>query len=163
MNQMTDPHNSLVSLQFAFSAGVIQSQPGKIDPSLNVLMDFPTDDPKVARMTYFKVRDGQVIGSLSAFLADPIDGVPCFDVGYAVAEGFRGQGIATAIVEGAIAEMRHGYGRAGIKTFYIEAVVGAHNIASQHVSSKTISSNPAAVTDELSGQPAYHYLKKIET
>ena len=46
--------------------------------------------------------------------------------------------------------------------FYVEAIVGADNKASQRVAERTLSNKPVAVTDHISGLPAFRYLQKIE-
>ena len=46
--------------------------------------------------------------------------------------------------------------------FYVEAIVGADNKPSQRVAEQVISATLVAVTDKVSGLPAYQYLRKIE-
>lgn len=46
--------------------------------------------------------------------------------------------------------------------FYVEAIVGADNKPSQRVAEQVISNTPVAVTDKLSGLPAFQYIRKIE-
>ena len=57
--------------------------------------------------------------------------------------------------------MKNGMARNGLKTFYVEAIVGMHNTASQRVAAKVISDKPVATTDAASGLPALQYLRKV--
>jgi hypothetical protein len=57
--------------------------------------------------------------------------------------------------------MRHGFKRAGIPAFHVEAIVGANNTASLRVAEQTISTSPTAITDQFSGVPAFQYVRKI--
>jgi hypothetical protein len=58
--------------------------------------------------------------------------------------------------------MQHGLGRIGQSVFYVEAIVGADNKPSQPVAEQVISDTPVAVTDQVSGLPAFQYVRKIE-
>jgi len=88
-------------------------------------------------------------------------GLPCFQVGVAVPEAYRGKGHAKSIVAAAIAELRHGLSRNKISSFYVEAIVSIDNEPSKRVAEATTSATPVAVTDEVSGLPALHYVRKI--
>ena len=147
---MTDPTDSLKSFQEHFSLGVIDVQPGALDRDLFVYQDQPNG---TLRLTYVRLN-GQTVTALVLFvLTDPIDGVPCFQLGYAVPEVYRSQGVAKAAVSAAIAELKHGLGRNGAKPFFIEAIVGADNLASQRVASETLSVETEEITDVVSGLP----------
>ncbi|WP_183148415.1 GNAT family N-acetyltransferase [Aeromonas caviae] len=89
------------------------------------------------------------------------DDLPCIAVGYAVAEGFRGQGLAYEILEKSLDEF-FAMSRTKVTRMHIEAVVSRENIASQKVASRFISDAPDAITDSISGMPAYHYSRLVE-
>lgn len=92
----------------------------------------------------------------------PVERIRCFQIGYAVPQAYRRQGQAKDIVRMAISEMQHGFKLAGVAIFYIEAIVGADNRPSQRVAEQTISATPVRMIDEISGMPAFQYLRKIE-
>lgn len=94
-------------------------------------------------------------------LAEPIEGVRCFAMGYAVPPDERGKGFAAQLVRGAIAELQRGLARSGVIDFNIEAVVGTDNIGSQKVAAATLSDTPKEGTDSLSGRPVYVYVRRI--
>jgi len=157
---MTDPSIALESFQQALQLGEISLRRGTVDPDLHVFADSPNGEN---RLTYVKLNGQTVTAFACFFVWEPIDGVPCFHFGYAVPEAYRNQGRAKDIVDAAIAEMRHGFGRAGVPAFYIEAVVGLDNKASQRVAEQSVSANPSAITDSVSGLPALQYIRKIVT
>lgn len=160
MPRMTDPADALKSFQQILLQGMIQLQRGDIDPELFVHLDHPNGTP---RFTYVRLEGSTVTAFVIFVVGDLIEGAPCFNIGYAVPKAYRKQGRAKEAIGAAISEMRHGFGRAKVPAFYVEAIVGADNKASQAVAAQTISSEPAAVTDQFSGLPALHYLRKIET
>lgn len=156
---MTDPSDALASFQQALLNGQMRLQRGALDPDLFLHFDRP--DGVTARLTYVRL-DRQTVTALAMFaMVDPMDGLPCYQVGYAVPEAYRGEGRAKSVVEAAIAELRHGLLRNNISTFYVEAIVGTDNEASKRVAVTTISATPVAVTDEVSGLPALHYTRKV--
>jgi len=95
-------------------------------------------------------------------LCNPVDGVPCFAIGYAVPEAYRNQGRAKEAIRAAIAEMQTGVGRHRRWMFYVEAIVGADNPSSRRVAEQVISDTPVAVTDQISGITAFRYVRRIE-
>ena len=91
----------------------------------------------------------------------PEDGKPYFAVGYAVPKRFRKQGRATDVLVAAIADMKAGLSRSGLSEFYIEAIVGADNVASRKIAEQAISNGPEAIIEGRSGLPAFKYVRKI--
>lgn len=159
MPAMTDPSDALTSFQQALPLGVLHLQPGDLDPTLLVHMDEPAAG--VTRLTYVRI-EGQTVTAMALFTpCDPIEGRVCFAVGYAVPPSHRGQGRAKDVVNASLAELAKGFGRAGILPIYVEAIVGADNVASQHVAAATISAESKAVTDSVSGLPALQYVRQL--
>jgi hypothetical protein len=155
---MIDPSDALKSFQQAFVDGQIQLERGQIDPELFVHLDHPNGQP---RFTYVRLKGQTVTALVNLVISDPIDGTPCFQIGCAVPEVYRNQGRAKDAVGAAIIELKHGLAGNKISTFYVEAIVGTHNEASKHVAAATISTTPVEVTDQFSGLPALHYVRKI--
>jgi RimJ/RimL family protein N-acetyltransferase len=155
---MTDPSDALESFQQALRDGGIQLQRGDIDPELFVHLDRQNGK---ARFTYFRLQRQRVTALVMVLICDPIEGTPCFQIGYAVPEEYRSEGRAKNAVGAAFAELKHGLARNKISAFYVEAIVGADNEASKRVAAATISTTPVEVTDCVSGLPAYQYIRKI--
>jgi RimJ/RimL family protein N-acetyltransferase len=156
---MTDPTTALQSFQQELLRGAMQLRPGVLDKNLYLHVDNPNGQ---TRFTYVKLKGKKTVTAFVEFATcEPIEGRPCFALGYAVPEAYRKQGRAKEAVSAAMSEMRHGFGRIGM-IFYIEAIVGADNKASQHIAEQLISDTPEAITDEISGLPAFRYVRKIE-
>lgn len=158
LTRMTDPFDALNSFQQALVNGEIQLQRGHIDSELFVHLDHPNGQP---RFTYVRLERLTVTVLVMLVMSAPIGGVMCFQIGYAVPKAYRGQGRAKSTIEAAIVELQHGLSRNKISAFYVEAIVGADNHASKHVAAATLSNSPIEVTDEISGFPAFHYVRKI--
>ncbi len=158
MPNMTDPTDALTSFQEVLLVGRIDLQRCVIDTELYVHVDRPNGMP---RLSYVRLEGKTVTTFVNFVSCDPIDGTPCFQIGYAVPERYRGQGRAKDTVSAAIAEMQAGLGRNGISNFYVEAIVGVDNLASRRVAEQAISPTASAITDEVSGQPALQFLREI--
>jgi hypothetical protein len=159
MPSMTDPMVALVSFQQALLDGEIKLRAGELDPHIFVHADKPTAD--VSRITYVRLDGRTVKAFVNVISAGRVDGLPCFQLGVAVAEQYRNKGYAKSTLASAIAELKHGLARNKIPSFYIEGIVSVDNEASKRASAATISSSPTAVTDKDSGLPALQYLRKI--
>jgi len=156
--RIADPMDALVSLQREVRRGM-PTNPTELSPGVRVVLDQPNG---VIRYSYARIEHGRV-KSIAIFVHhEPINGVPCFNLGYAVPEAYRNRGWAGLIIEQGIQELRRGLGRHGAKSFYVEAVVGTDNLASQRVASKIISDAPVAGIDSESGVPILQYTRLIE-
>ena len=155
---MTDPSNAPQSFQQELLRGGMRLRRGELDKNLYVYVDEPDGQ---RRFTYVRL-DGKTVTAFVEFASCGfIEGTPCFAIGYVVPEPYRNQGRAKEVVGAAIAEMQHGFGRIGM-IFYVEAIVGADNKHSQRVAEQFVSDTPVAMTDEISGLPAFHYVRRIE-
>ncbi|EHK5438808.1 GNAT family N-acetyltransferase [Aeromonas hydrophila] len=155
MTKMTDPHDGLVSFQEALNAGEIKPRPCEKHKDLTLLLD---DANGTSRLTYSLIGDDGSVKALAMYCPiDPINGVMCFGIGYAVAEQYRKQGLSYEIVEKSIDELVLGFGR-HMPHLYIEAVIGVDNQASQKVAAKYLCNVPARIIDEVSGLPALQYV-----
>lgn len=153
---MTDPFNALQSFQLEFLHGRVSVRPGLLDRELYVHFDEPEGEPRV---TYVRLENTTIIALVSFARSQPIDGAPCFSIGYAVSEAYRNRGHAKETITAAIAEMQHGL---PFSVFYVEAIVAAGNEPSRRVAERVISDAPVAITERISGLPAFRYLRRIE-
>lgn len=160
MSSLPDPHNAMISFQEGLAEGVLPLQVGHVDKAVSVMMDEPNGH---RRLTYARIEAGQVVAFASAIACDPVNGVPCFNIGYAVPAGLRRAGRATAIVEAAIEEMKAGFGRAGIKQFYVEAIVSVDNAASIRVAEKALSPVQSTGEDDFNGGQVHQFLRLVAT
>lgn len=155
---MTDPMDALNGLQAALNAKTVQLQRCELHPEVGVLLDTPRGTP---RFTYAQVQDGNVQAIALFVVVDGVEGLPCFQVGYAVAEPMRGQGLSSKILRQGIDELRHGLSRTPMREFYLEAVVSDANIASNKIARRLISDSPKPCNDDFSGEPAQQYLGRF--
>lgn len=159
MGQMTDPTNSLLALQDAINKRLFRLERGRIHADLAVYMDEPVQGTK--RITYAKITESGVVKAIAVFVnTEPHNGLPCFQIGYAVATRFCRQGNGADIVKNSIDEMINGF-RTIMPCFFIEAIVGVSNQASLKIASKHISQTPLEITDEVSGEPAKQFMRRI--
>ncbi|HEX4427326.1 MAG TPA: hypothetical protein VH079_18135 [Terriglobales bacterium] len=157
---MTDPSDGMKSFQKELRRGGIAIQVTKTDPNLFVHLDAPNGPPEY-RFTYVRLKKKTVTAMVIFAAEPPEDGKPYFSVGYAVPKRFRKQGRAKDILVAALADMQAGLFRNGFPVFYIEAIVGADNGASRKIAEQIISDEPAAITEKLSGLPAFKYVRRI--
>jgi hypothetical protein len=158
--RMTDPSDGMKSFQQELRRGSIAIQVAKTDSNLFVHLDAPNGPPEY-RFTYVRLK-GKTVTAMVIFAAQsPEDGKPYFAVGYAVPKRFQNQGRAKDILVAAITDMRAGLLKNGIPEFYIEAIIGADNVASRKIAEHVISDEPEAITEGLSGLPAFKYVRRI--
>jgi hypothetical protein len=155
---MTDPSHALTLFQEALDAGQIPLQPGIVDKELFLA---PDEVNGRLRLSYLRLRNKTIIALVQLVALEPLDGAAYFQLGYAVPEQFRGKGIAKGATAAALAEMISGFGRAGIHDFFVEAIVGVDNIASQRLAAALLTKYPEAITDSVSGKPALRYLHRL--
>ncbi len=158
MTAITDPNVGFLSYKQALREGTISPQRCDAHPHLFVMSDQPQKG--VHRLTYTFIT-GKKAKAYAVFLvSDPIEGKPCFGVGYATDEAYRNQGLATKILKASIKEMRDKLApRLQKSGFYIEAIVGLDNLVSQKVAARVLQSDPKQTIDSASGLPALHYVK----
>jgi RimJ/RimL family protein N-acetyltransferase len=156
---MTDPSIAMQSFQQELLRHKPKLRRGELDKDLYVYVDAPHGEP---RFTYVRLEGKMVTAFVELASVEPIEGTTCVALGYAVPEAYRRQGRAKEAVKAAIAEMQHGLGRNGISVFYVEAIVGADNKPSQRIAEQVISDAPVAIADEISGLPAFRYVRRVE-
>ena len=155
---MTDPASALALFQEAFGQSQIPVQPGRLDPALLFAPDRPNGRP---RFNYMR-SDSRTLKALVMFAQNGTeDGHPVFNVGYAVAESFRGQGLAKSTLAAALAELTDGMGAAGIPCIHVEAVIDVDHAVSQRVAKTIFTDAPIRIIDSISGLPALHFTRKI--
>lgn len=160
MPAMTNPNDALVSFQEYLPMLMPRIQRGTLHREVFVYADEVGD---TTRFTYATLRSNVVVAVAIVVMDTPEDGWMYFDLGYAVAEPFRGGGHAKSLVNAALEEMAHGFRRTPIKGFIVNAVFGIDNLVSQHVAAATLGVDPAAITDVESGLPALHYRAEFPT
>lgn len=156
--QMTDPMNGLVSFQNALAGGHIVPQKGQIHSDLLMLCDHPSGK---ARITYALIKNRRVVATAMFIPADPINGYLCFNTGYAVDFLDRSNGYGKEVTQKAFDELINSFKRVGIPHLYVEALVSTQNEHSNKLACRLFSASPSACRDQVSGQPAFHYVRQL--
>lgn len=113
-------------------------------------------------MTYAMITGRQVKAVAIYIECEPNKGKRSFDVGYAVAAPFRGQGLAKAVVTSTLEEFTLMTSpQLSEPGFYLEAVVGVDNERSQSVARQLINQTYTEIVDSASGQTALHYITYV--
>jgi hypothetical protein len=160
MPTIVNPMDAFKSFEPALKAGILQVQPGTVDPKLLVHQDNP--DGKKVRITYARLSDGGTVQAIAIITpAEYENGLPVFQIGYAVDRHLRKRGIGKEIAQAAIDEFTAGMARSGVVHFYMEAIVGVKNVASHKVAAHVIGGETKEIADENSGEPALQYIKEI--
>ncbi len=158
MAKMADPMIALRSLQQAVFLGDLSVTPQNIGGGYFLLFDEPNGGK---RFSYPKIINKEV-QAISIFgLVEPIKGIPCFSVGYAVNEKHRGKNLAFEAVNRGIHELKTGFSRTQKGSFYVEAVIDKTNTYSIKVAEKLFSKPGVPMTDHYSGTPSLHFLKLV--
>lgn len=157
--RVINPTDTLSKLQEALDGGWVELRPGDVHADIGMWIGEPGG---ATRLTYARVS-GRSVEAVAVFAHNGyIDGIPCFQAGYAVIDSMRRKGVATDVVSKGIEEMRKGFGRQGAKKFYVEAVVDLANAASNRLAKRLLSDAPETIVDAFSGESAHRYLKLIE-
>lgn len=158
MPNLTDPSIGLKSFQSELAWGRIKIDRCRWEKDLYLHVDFPTNDRKDPRYTYVLLDEKKNVKAMVIMaVAEPLKGLPCFGIGYAVPEKHRGKGYAKKAVAAALREFRSWIKNARVNDFYVEAIVGVENDPSNAVASATISAERTEVVDSLSKTPCFRY------
>ena len=154
---MADPIIVLCKLQEKINAGA-PVDPRSLDEGYVKLSDEPNGGQ---RYSYAKIIDGEV-QALSIFgLADPIEGVTCFNVGYAVKESHRGRGLALEAVNKGLKDLKEKFSRTDMRSFFVEAVIDKTNAHSIKVAGQLFPGTGVATKDHCTGTPALYFKRLI--
>ncbi len=155
---MTDPMDALIQFQEAFEAGFIPVRAGRLDPTILVAPDRPNGRP---RFNFMRAQ-GETLTALVMFAQDGLEGgYPVFNIGYAVAYYYRGQGLAKSTLVAGLAELSAGLADANVPVIQVEAAISPDNLASQAVARAIFDAKPKLITDSVSGEPALHYSRTV--
>ena len=158
MANLVDPMDALKSFEPALKAGKISVQPGEVDAKVFVHLDYPNGE---RRVTYVRFNNTSLSSLAIIIPTDAYKGERCFQIGYAVPQHLRKRGFGKDIARSAIAEFRAGMSRNGVNSFYVEAVVGTKNVASQKVAESIFGKPVKEGVDEYSNEPIFQYMLKI--
>lgn len=157
---MVDLSATLQQFQDALSAKYIK--PGKCESSQNLYKLVDDADGK-NRITYTRIIKDEVHALVAFVPVDPYKSCHCLNVGYAVNANMRNQGIGSEFLEEAFLDLQEGITRSSLSEYYVEAIVGVNNLASNRIANKYISDKPKQIVCQVSGEDAYQYLRRFES
>lgn len=158
MPEMIDPSDALTSFQDALDKNLITLSSCALHPEMKVLEDDAVGTPRIT----YALLDGKKVKGIAIYVpAEPLDGLTCFGLGYAVGKSYRNQGIAKQIIQKSLEEMQARF-KKHIPKFYVEAIVGIDNHASNKIAHKLLSKEPKACNDSYSGKPAQQFVRFFE-
>lgn len=155
---MVDLAKTLQLYNAAFADGSIVPQRCELHKDLYVLSD---EVPGGTRVTYARVVKGRAIALVVFVSVDPVDGMPCFNVGYAVDPDHRRKGLGKSVLAASLKEMQHGLKRHSNRPFVVEAVVALENEASNRLATQLLCDEPNRIVCDESGEDAFQYLRTI--
>lgn len=157
---IVNPMDALKLFEPAFNSGELEVQRGDIHKDVIVHADSPNGN---SRLTYVTMSGTSVTSMALIVSAEFENGKPVFQIGYAVPQHLRKRGMAKAIAKAAVDEFTAGIALAGIKLFYLEAMVSVQNIGSQKVAAYLFpDAVPKEIVDQESGEPTLQYMALIE-
>lgn len=157
MSLMADPIIILKSLQQALNDGMPLEQ-SEIEADYKFFYDEPNGG---RRFSFAKIinREAQ---SLAIFgLENPLNGLICYNVGYAVNERHRGHGLALEAVNFGLERLKTTLKSEGVSQFYLEAIIDKNNLHSINITNKLFLSPGVPTIDGESGTPSLHFKRLI--
>lgn len=160
MSKFADPLVVLLSFQNSLDNGASVNSKELANGYLSIY-----DEPGIGRKRYSYVKiDGSESIAIAIFgLESPINGLTCFNVGYAVKESYRGRGLSIEAINFGIEDLKSKLKLAKIHKFYIEAVIEVNNIHSLNVAKKIFLEPGKNSIDSESKKPAFYFNKLILT
>lgn len=154
---MADPTIPLVKLQEAIDSGSY-IVPSDLDEGYMKLYDIT---PSGRRYSYVKVINNEVQAVAIFGEDDPINGIDCYDIGYAVKDKHRGQGLSIEAVNKGVEDLKQILRQTSTKQFYLAALVAITNTPSLKVAEKLFLSTGVPAIDTESGTRSLFFKKLI--
>jgi hypothetical protein len=147
------------SFTTAVKHGVVTPVKGELRPDLLVLVDKPNGE---TRFSYALLKENKVVAMATLGETEPYQGLPCFQLNYAVEPSYRGRGLALDVSMAAIAELRNGFGRNGVRKWFVEAIVDAENEASLKVAGDLFSDRPSHPKTDEFGNEVFQFIELVD-
>lgn len=154
---MADPIIVLNSLQQAIDDGM-HIDLNELEASYKFFYDEPGHG---RRFSFAKIINSEAQALAIFGLVTKIENIICFNVGYAVKDSCRGQGLAIEAVNHGLEQLKKQLKYEGLTKFYLEAVIDKNNIHSINVAKKLFADKPIPVIDGESGTHSIQFKKLI--
>lgn len=151
----------LRQVAIAIKSGAIELQKGRFSDDIFVHADSPMGSPRVTYVMFNPLDKKEVI-SRCVFIFDRVrDGVPVFQMDWAVVPAFKGKRFGIKTATKAMTEFVGGMLPKSENGFFIEAVVDEGNEASIKIARNLIG-NEEIIFNKATGANVYRYLAKID-
>lgn len=157
MKKMADPMIALLKFQQILNVGP-SVDPSDLDGCYLTMYDEPNGGK---RFSFVKIVDDEAQVLAIFGIEDPINGVECWSIGYAVSEKHRRRGLAIEAVNKGIDVLKNKFIRSKVKSFYISAVIDVKNIPSVRLAEKLFSKQGVPAIENYSGTPSLYFKKLI--
>ena len=154
MTSMVDPYIGYLSFRDEVEHGNLHLESGKLYPDIKLYFD-KVEGQK--RLTYTILKENIPKGILQVTPSGWEQDVFYFQLGIAVSEEFRGQGIGSELNRKGIEEFLANYPLSKGEKLGIEVIISETNIASQRLAAKFFPDPPIQLTDKCSGEAALRY------
>lgn len=157
---MADPMIPLVQLQDAIDSGSYVVPSDALDDE--GYMKLYDQQPSGQRYSYVKLVNNEAQALAILGEEDPINGIECFSVGYAVSEKHRGSNLSIEAVKKGLEDLKRILRQTTtIKHFYLEALVATTNIPSIKIAKKIFMNSGLKMIDAESGTESYFFHRLI--
>ncbi|MTH66026.1 hypothetical protein [Paracoccus shanxieyensis] len=150
---------TLAGFDEALRSGRIKTARMQGNEKIQIHQDMP--DGRTPRLTYARTKGSGVTAVTVITTAEPIDGMRCFHLGYAVREDQRGKGLAKDLASAAVTDFVANIVRNGMREFCIEAIVDRDNPVSGSVARAVLGVDPIEKNDTSDGTPIWQFVKVI--
>lgn len=155
---MADPIIPLIEMQKALNNGQF-IVPSNLDQGYLSMYD---EVPSGKRFSYAKIVNNEVQVIAIFGEEDPIRGIDCYSVGYAVSEKHRGQNLSIEAVNKGLEDLKRILSQTtSISQIYLEALIATTNIPSLKIAKKIFSTTGIPMLDTESGIPSLFFHKLI--
>ncbi|MEG8029000.1 hypothetical protein [Sphingomonas aerolata] len=116
MSRLVNPMDAMKTFEPALRSGELRTERGRVDPELIVHADTPNGQ---MRISYARLGESSVRAMAIIIPAEFENGLPVFQIGYAVPQHLRKRGLGKDIAQAAIAEFTSGVARGGLFIFIL--------------------------------------------
>lgn len=157
MESMANPMDALLEIQKALNSKT-PFDVSELDGGYKTWFNEVSNGKK---HTFAKIINGEIQALAIFGLVNPVNGIECWSLGYAVSEKYRRRGLAVEAVTKGIEELKKIFSRTSLESFYIEGVIDIENNPSIKLAEKIFSSTGRKIIDEESGRRALLFEKLI--
>lgn len=152
----------LKQIAIAIKDGTISIEKGRIFDDIYVHSDNPLGDLRISYVMFSPSVRNQVVARCAFNSSNLIEGIPSFQIDWAVLEPYRKQNWGKTIATKATAEFAGGMKKWLPDGFYVEAVVDEENEASKRIG-RALLSGEEIIFNKKTKSNVHSFLKKFSS